>query len=209
MAEKFRFYTLWIILICAIIYVLQLLIPGLTDLFVLNNRAIYNYEIWRFLTSIFIHGSVSHIFYNMVALVLFGLILEKLIGGKKFLMVFLLSGIIANIITVNFYPASLGASGAIMGIIGCLAAIQPFRMVWAYGPVPVIVAAIAYVLIDVFGVFYPTGTGNIAHLSGIGVGLLTGISIRMRYKDNFYRIRKERVEIPENYIRSWEDRFMR
>ena len=185
MAEKFRFYTLWIIAVCAIIYVFQLLIPGLTDLFVLNNRAIYNYEIWRFLTSIFIHGSFPHIFYNMLALVLFGLILEKLIGGKKFVLVFLLTGIIANIITVNFYFSSLGASGAIMGIIGCLVAIQPFKMVWAYGPVPVVVAAIAYIFIDVFGVFYPMGVGNIAHLSGIFVGLLIGIFIRLRNKDKF------------------------
>jgi len=161
------------------------------------------------LTAIFIHGSIGHIFYNMVALVLFGLILEKLIGAKKFLLVFLLSGIIANIISVNFYPASLGASGAIMGVIGCLAAIQPFKMVWAYGPVPVIVAAIAYVFIDIFGVFYPMGVGNIAHLSGIGVGLLIGIFIRLKYKDKFQRIRKQRIEIPENYIRNWEDNFMK
>jgi membrane associated rhomboid family serine protease len=190
-------------------FILQLIIPGFTDSLVLDKSAIYNFEIWRFLTAIFLHGGLPHLFYNMVALVLFGLILEKMIGSRKFLLVFFASGIIANIIAVNFYDSSLGASGSIMGIIGCLAAIQPFKMVWAYGPVPVIVASIAYVIIDIFGVFYPTGTGNIAHLSGIGVGLIAGLLIRIIYKDKFKRVRKERIRIPENYMRYWEDNYMK
>ena len=209
MAEKFRFYTLWLIAICIVVYVLQQVIPGFTDMFILNNSAISNLEIWRFLTSIFLHGTIAHLFYNMVALLLFGIISEKLIGGKKFLVLFFASGIIANIISVNFYSSSLGASGAIMGLIGCLAIIRPFMMVWTIAPLPMIVAAIVYVAIDLFGVFYPTGTGNIAHLSGIAVGVLFGLIIRIINGDYSFREKRQRVTIPENYMRSWEDNFMK
>lgn len=206
--EKFRFYTLWLAGICVIVYILQSLFNGFTDIFILNNSAIYNYEIWRFLTSIFLHGSIAHLFYNLVALMFFGFVLEKLIGGKRFLLVFFASGIIANVIAVNFYPSSLGASGAIMGIIGCLALIRPFMMVWTIAPLPMIVAAFVYVIIDLFGVFYPMGVGNIAHLSGIAVGLLVGLFIRVIKRDFRFREKRERILIPENYIRNWEDNFM-
>lgn len=196
-------------LICIVAFVLQLTIPGFTDMLVLNNRAIQNLEIWRFITSIFLHGNIAHLFYNLVALMVFGFILEKLIDGKNFFLVFFASGIIANIISVYFYPSSLGASGAIMGIIGCLTIMRPFMMVWTIGPLPMIVASIVYALIDLFGVFYPTGTGNIAHLSGIAVGLIIGLIIRAARRDFKFREKKEKTRISEDYIRNWEDRFMR
>lgn len=206
--EKFRFYTLWLAGICVVMYILQLIIPGFTDALVLNNQAINGFQIWRFLTSIFLHASIPHLLLNMFALLLFGFILEKLIGGKKFFLVFLASGIVANLIAVNFYPSSLGASGAIIGIIGCLTIIRPFMMVWTIGPLPMILASVVYIIIDFFGVLYPTGTGNIAHLSGIAVGLIIGLFIRVIKKDFRFREKKEKVRIPENYMREWEDRFM-
>ena len=146
----------------------------------------------------------------MIALLFFGFVLEKLIGGKRFLLVFFASGIIANVISVNFYPSSLGASGAIMGIIGYLALIRPFMMVWTFGLfMPMIIAAFVYIVIDIFGVFYPIGVGNIAHLSGIAVGLLVGFIVRILNKGRFARIKQQKISIPENYIRNWEDNFMR
>lgn len=207
--EKFRFYTLWLAIICVVVFIIQVIFPSFTDMFVLNNSTFYNFEIWRLITSIFLHGSIEHLFYNLVALMFFGFVLEKLIGGKRFLLVFFSSGIIANIISVYFYPSSLGASGAIMGIIGCLTVIRPFMMVWTIAPLPMFVAAIVYVVIDLFGVFYPIGVGNIAHLSGIFIGLLIGFVIRIRSNMGFSIGRKERINIPENYIRNWEDSFMR
>jgi membrane associated rhomboid family serine protease len=209
MSERFRFYTLWLAGICVIVFILQLIIPGFTEMLVLNNSAINNLEIWRFLSSIFLHGSIEHLLSNMVALMFFGFILEKLIGGKKFLLVFFVGGIIANVIAVNFYPSSLGASGAIMGIIGVLAVIRPFMMVWTIAPLPMIAAAVVYVVIDLFGVFYPMGVGNIAHLSGIAFGVIYGFILRSVYKDKFRVNRERKVYIPETYIRSWEDNFMR
>ena len=60
---------------------------------------------------------------------------------------FFISGILANLISVNFYNSSLGASGAIFGVIGALVVVRPWMFVWAFGlPLPMIVAGILLVL---------------------------------------------------------------
>ncbi len=217
---KMKFYSLWLCLICIIVFIFQLIIPGFTELFVLNQASFF--EVWRFVSAIFLHGGVAHLLYNLFALAFFGIILEKLIGSSKFLIVFFVSGIIANLIAVNFYSSSLGASGAIMGIIGCLTIIKPFMMVWAFGLIlPMFLAAILWVIGDVLGVFLPSGVGNIAHLSGIAVGFIIGIFLRLqkflisdsaqehKFLTEWITVRKELIKIPKGYMRLWENRHMR
>lgn len=71
--------------------------------------------------SMFIHLGVEHIVFNMITLYFLGRILEPIIGHFKFLIIYLLSGLIGNIVTVayaNPYIISAGASGAIFGLIG-------------------------------------------------------------------------------------------
>tara|TARA_Y100000310_G_C20659694_1_gene804025 strand:- start:286 stop:912 length:627 start_codon:yes stop_codon:yes gene_type:complete len=207
--SKIKFYSLWFVLINVIIFLLQISFSGFTELFVLNQLA-YS-QIWRFVTSIFLHGSITHLMFNMFALFFFGIALEKLIGSKRFLFIYFLSGIIANIISVNFYPSSLGASGAIMGIIGALTLIKPMMMVWAFGMiVPMFIAAILWITGDIlgaFGAFGDTGIGNIAHLSGIGIGLILGLIFRKVIKRQ--RKANNKIELPKYYIENWENRHMK
>ncbi|OIO80255.1 hypothetical protein AUJ84_04400 [Candidatus Pacearchaeota archaeon CG1_02_32_132] len=176
---KFKFYAFKLIGIIALVYLLQLFIHGFTDLFLLNSNSWT--EIWRFVTSIFLHGSIAHLFYNGFALLLFGSILERLIGGKKFLIVFFVSGVLANLISVNFYSSSLGASGAIFGVIGALIVVRPLLIVWAFGlPMPMFVAGIVWAVGDVIGLFIPSGIANIAHLFGMAFGLIMGLLFRKK-----------------------------
>ena len=200
MAEKMKFYSLWLCLICIIVFVLQSIFPTITNLGILNKSALYNYEFWRFFTSLFLHGSITHLLYNLFALFFFGIALEKLIGSKKFLFAFFTSGIIANIISVNFYQSSLGASGAIMGIIGVLTIVKPMLMVWAFGLIlPMFIAGILWVTGSILGSLgmFLGDTGYIAHLSGIAVGLIIGIFLR------FFTRKTEKsnnkIEIPAYY----------
>ena len=166
-----------------LIFILQITISGFTELFVLNNKALYSHEYWRFLTSIFLHGSTIHLIYNLFALALFGSILEKLAGGKKFLLVFFLSGIFANIVAVNFYLSSLGASGALYGVLGALAMLRPLMIVWAFSlPMPMFIAAILWIIGSVLGIFMPGNIGHMAHLSGILIGAVYGLILRMSRK---------------------------
>lgn len=200
--------TSWLILlvVCVFFFILQLIIPGFTSSLVLNQSSFL--EPWRFITSIFLHGSLSHLLFNMFALFLFGLILESIIGTKKFLLVFFLSGIIANLIAVNFYDSSLGASGAIYGILGTLTIIRPKMTVWVYSlPMPMFLASIVWVGLGIFGIFNPSGVGDIAHLSGIAVGFIFGAFYYSKFRE-----RKEiryKINIPEREMRNWEDNYMR
>jgi hypothetical protein len=186
------------------------LISGFTELFVLNLDALYWFQVWRFLTAIFLHGGVVHLIYNLFALLFFGFILERKIGSRNFLIVFFISGIIGNIIAINFYPSSLGASGAIYGILGCLAIINPMMMVFAFGILmPMFIAAIIWIVGDILGVFglFNDNTGYIAHLGGVIVGIVVGIILRLVY---FKKKEKEgRVIIDERSIGEWENRFLK
>ena len=203
---RFKFYALWLCLILIAVFILQQ-IPGFTELFILNKKTINNFQIWRLVSSIFLHGSLPHLLYNLFALALFGSILEKFIGGKKFLWIFFLSGILANIVAVNFYSSSLGASGAIYGLLGCLTIIKPLMMVWAFGfPMPMFIAGILWVGGSVLGLFMPSNIGHIAHLSGIIVGFIFGLFLIFK-KGRIEKVRK--IEIPETYMNEWENRYVR
>ncbi len=208
-----KFYSIYLAIICIIFFILQSIFPGFTQALVLNQQSFP--EIWRFLTSIFLHGSLEHLVLNMFALILFGLILEKLIGSRKFLLVFFVSGILANIVAVNFYDSSLGASGAIFGILGTLTVIKPLMAIFVYGiPMPMFLASIIWAVIDILGVFYPQGVGNIAHLSGLAFGLLIGLYLSLKHsrkqEQRFQAYSSTtRLNIPEDTMRSWENTFMR
>jgi membrane associated rhomboid family serine protease len=201
---KFRFYALKLCLICVVVFILQVLVPIFTEVFVLSEASFQ--QPWRFVSAVFLHGSLIHLLYNLFALALFGSILEKVIGSKKFLWVFFLSGIFANLIAVNFYTSSLGASGAVYGILGCLAFLRPGMMVWAFGfPMPMFIAAILWVGGAVLGIFMPSNIGHIAHLSGILVGFLFGLFLKLGKRK---RRKKRKIVISEPDMRNWEDRYV-
>jgi len=85
------------------------------------NLFIYEGEWYRLLSSIFTHASFTHVLFNCFSLVIFGPILEKMLGKGKFIFTYLVTGIAANIITYIVQPLTyshLGASGAIFGLFG-------------------------------------------------------------------------------------------
>ncbi len=203
-----KYLTLWISLILVIIFVIQQIVPGFTETFLLTSDSLDSP--WRFLTAVFLHGSIVHLFYNLFALVLFGIMLESLIGSKKFLWLFLISGILANVASFWFYPSSLGASGAIMAVIGCLAILRPLMTVWAFNlPMPMFIAAIIWVGGSVMGIFGfgDQSTGYIAHLAGIVIGLLYGFYLRLKFPSS--EKKEQKIIIDEDSMRRWEDWHLR
>ena len=210
--EKFRFYFLWLSLVCIGVFILQNLpgIPGFTEMFVLNSGKALGGEFWRFVSSMFLHSGITHLIYNLFALLFFGGLLEKLIGSKRFLVLFFISGIGANLVSVWFYPSSLGASGAIYGILGALAVLKPMVMVWAFGLIlPMFLAAILWIIGGVIGIFVPSNTGHIAHLSGIGVGIILGLILLVRKGKKKLSKKENKVVIPDYYMAGWEKRYMK
>jgi len=128
----------------------------------------------------------------MFALFIFGIILENRIGSGNFFILFFLSGIAGSVgymITASdpTIPA-IGASGAIYGIIGTLAIVMPLMIVLVGGiPMPMIVAAVFWIVLEVFGMLSPSQIAHSAHLGGVVVGIIYGIYLKMSERGR-YRI---------------------
>lgn len=141
----------------------------------------------------FLHGSFAHIAFNMYALIMFGPLILQRIGTKRFLYAYFGSGLIASLAYVVYTlfilgenTPALGASGAIMGILGLVIMLLPQLKVLFFFIVPMSMrtAGIVFALIDIFGLFNPaSGVAHIAHLGGLAVGLLYGWYFIRRKKE--------------------------
>lgn len=139
---------------------------------------------FNFLSSMFMHGSIMHIFGNMLFLWIFGDNLENLLGHVRFAAFYIVCGFAAAVAQIlmdsNSVIPMLGASGAISGVLGGYVLLFPQRQVRAIifnflTTVPAIVAVgiwIAYQLI--LGYLTPSGTGGVAYAAHIG-GFIAGV----------------------------------
>lgn len=180
--NRFRFYALKLCGWMFIIFLIQLFFKGFTEIFLLDSN--HPLQIWRYFTSIFLHGGLAHLLYNVFALALFGSMFERLVGYRRFMIVFFVTGILANIISINFYDSSLGASGAIFGVIGALIVVRPLMFIFAFGfPMPLFVAGLIWIAGDLMGLFgfsSSNNVANLAHLFGMFFGLILGLFYRNR-----------------------------
>ncbi len=161
------------------------------------------YFLWQLVTYIFLHGGISHLLFNLLALWMFGGELESYWGSRKFLRYFLFCGVGAGICTVIFTPYQfipvIGASGAIYGILLAFGWLFPNRLIYIYFlfPIPAKYMVIIFGLIELFSSMEGTG-GGVAHLTHLG-GLLFGL-LYMAYPTIRQRIRRE------YYRRKWSQR---
>lgn len=168
-----------IIALNLIVYIITLL-PNIGDwlyIYGVNvNSLLANGQWWRLVTSIFVHAGLMHVLLNMFSLFLFGPELEKIGGKARFLTIYLLSGIFGNVATFLFQDplyASTGASGAIYGIFGAFAAL----VYYTRNTIPQLKQVILpLIVIGVIVTFVSPGVNATAHLGGLIVGFLLGLS---------------------------------
>ena len=152
--------------------------------------------VWTWFVSIFAHGGVTHLLFNAIALYFFGPIVERQVGSRKFAALFLVSGIAAGLGQVGLGLATgeaanvLGASGAIMAIMGVLSMTAPDLKVLLFFVIPMSVRTLT-VLFAAFSIFAVasntttsggvlSGVAHFAHLIGLFVGLWYGNRIKHR-----------------------------
>jgi len=148
---------------------------------------------WTIITSMFMHApGFTHIFVNMMSLVFIGSFLEKLVGKKRFILVYTLAGILGSAFYIlSFYflgmpdvPA-VGASGAIFGIGGMLAILTPKMPVYVmFIPIAMplwLGIALSLGVMWLLSIAVGLPIGNFAHLGGLVAGLLAGMILRMRH----------------------------
>lgn len=166
--------------------------------------------IWKFLTSIFGHSSLEHLFNNLFFIGLFGSILERLSSSRTLLATFLVSALFANISAFIFFPSSfiIGASGGGMGIMAALAVYRPNQIGLALGiPVPMWAALGMYIFTNLAGLTGSTSVAYEAHLLGMVAGGLIGLYLR----DSSDKSREEKTDDMDNWrerIRDWEEKWM-
>lgn len=136
---------------------------------------IYAGQWWRLVTAIFLHAGLLHIGLNLWVLFDISPEVESLFGTSKFVVFFLVTGVFGYVVSLWWMPMvlSLGASGAIMGLIGVLIGAtfhhgrmgKDYRsMLWRW-----------VIYIAIFGLFF--NVDNAAHFGGLGAGMLLGYLI--------------------------------
>jgi membrane associated rhomboid family serine protease len=135
---------------------------------------IMNGQLWRLVTPNFLHLGIGHLMFNSLALYQIGPQVEEAYGSQKFIVIYLLTGILSNAFACLFGIRGAGASGAILGLIGLMvayghrrggsygAAIKRQMLVWA-----AIGIALGFVL----------GADNVSHVSGFVAGLVVAYII--------------------------------
>jgi membrane associated rhomboid family serine protease len=178
-----RNYSLYIIMACVAAFFLQKLIPAFTGLFLLLPE-LAAVRPWTAFTYMFLHGSGSHLFFNMLVLFFFGPTLERKIGSHKFLIVYFGAGLLSALGHMIFSGSPVvGASGAIYGIFACLALLEPDMRLYVYFfPMKITQALVLFALVNILLMGSNDMIAHGAHLSGLLFGLYMGFKIKKEMK---------------------------
>ena len=169
------------------------------------------------LTSMFLHGDPFHLIGNMLFLYLFGFAVEGRVKWWKFLLVYFLAGLAGDGLHFAIYGSahpdmpSIGASGAIMGVMGAALWMFPHAkiniFIWWGWYIRVVEwslywVALYYIAMDLLGAALfgaQSGTGHLAHLGGVGAGFLIVLALRIKRDDEYTSETKAQVAETKDY----------
>ena len=191
--------VLAIIILCFVVYIAAIL-PRFLDF--LNYDLVHLFGLqpatfiqapWTIVTSLFVHGSIWHLIFNMLTFYFFGTFLLRLIGTRTFLLIYFLGGIVGNIFFMLFafagfltspYSTVIGASGAVFALGGTLAVLTPRLRVYAF-PIPVPMPIWVAVIGGFFVMSFWPGVAWQGHLGGLVAGLVAGLILRRQVHTPF------------------------
>lgn len=146
-------------------------------------------ELYRLFTSIFLHAGLFHLLCNMYSLYVIGPQLESFYGKTKFLIIYILSGIIGNLLSIIFLGdsyVSVGASGAIFGLLGSLLYFGYHYRIYLSSVIKSQI--IPLILLNLLIGFAVSGINNFAHVGGLIGGILVSIAVGVKYKSTKFDI---------------------
>jgi len=140
-------------------------------------------ELYRLISSIFLHGSLLHLLCNMYSLYVIGPQLESFFGKIKYTIIFIGTGIIGNLLSMAFLQdtyVSVGASGAIFGLLGALLYFGYHYRVYLSGVIKSQI--IPLIILNLIIGFVGTNINNLAHIGGLIGGVLLSMAVGVKYK---------------------------
>lgn len=174
--------TAKLIIVNVIVFVFQLLFLNrfIVYLGLVPALAVGKLWLWQFVTYMFLHGGFFHIFFNMLVLWMFGTEIENYWGSSEFLRYYFVTGIGAGITNCVFALHSsiptIGASGAIFGLLLAYGLAYPDRYIYLYFLIPIKAKYLVLILgaIELLAVANPQGDGvaRFAHLGGLLFGYI-------------------------------------
>lgn len=143
-------------------------------------------ELWRLLTSTFIHAGFIHLALNLFGIALYNSFLEKILSPVKLLLVYVTCGCIASIASVMFHEntVSVGASGAIFGLSGIILAFIVFKIYPKHSRGMIWTLLIAYGGLNLVIGFLSAGIDNAAHVGGLLTGFIIGTFLSIFCKED-------------------------
>ena len=195
----------WIILINILCFVLFTFLLGLgilsiDDIAIKPSNILAGKYLWTFLTSMFMHGGLFHLFANMLSLFFIGSLVHRIIGTKRYFYFYLIAGLFAGLFFVVsglVFPSDInnyavGASGALFGLVGLLILLTPNLPVYVmFIPIPIKMKYAGpgiLVLLWFISIAGNVPIGNTAHLGGLLVGLVYGVYLRSKFPNKIKQI---------------------
>ena len=155
------------------------------------GMVIHEHAYWQFVTYMFVHGSVWHLFSNMLGLYIFGSAVEREVGTREFVLFYFLTGTLSGIASFFAYLFTgtnailLGASGALYAVMLLFSVIYPRAVIYLFGIMPIRapVLVIIYFFMELFSQMgqYGGSVAHMTHLSGLVFAFLYCL-IRLRIK---------------------------
>ncbi len=180
---RYEFWNAAFILISInlLVFLLTWLEPQLKRVLSLNPLfVVQNNMYWQVFTYQFVHADISHLFFNMLALFFFGVAVERRLGSKEFLLLYLTAGTLGGILSLLIYILTgawyvylLGASGAIFALLLAYAVLYPesIILVWGIIPIPAPILVLGYAALEVFNMLtgINQGVAHSTHLIGFAI----------------------------------------
>ena len=180
--------TLTLIAVCCVVFAWQLAAgvlqseAALVDGGALVTDRIVRGEVWRLATSLFLHGDFDHLLGNMVALYILGIAVEHVFGSGRMAAIYLAAGLVGGLSSCAVSPLpTVGASGAIFGLMGCLVAVLlRIRHVVQVRDGRIGAVVLLWACYQLILGFTDPSIANFAHLGGFVAGFVLGLVVPSR-----------------------------
>lgn len=185
--SKVPYITYFLIILNCIFFFVPLILgqySNIIDEFCVHGPSIRAGQYYRLITGIFLHGSIFHLFFNCYALYVIGSQIESFLGKFKYILIYLFSGLCGSLLSVTLGGgiASIGASGAIFGLMGAMCYFGYYYRVYLGN---VLTSQLIPLIILNLGLgFIMSGVDNYAHIGGLIGGIIITKSLGIKDKSH-------------------------